>query len=53
MRMKKTTSYYAAFTWLFHFLTAAVSFVVVVAILSAAHEKMVLHAISNMTDELV
>ena len=51
--MKKTTSYYAAFTWLFHFLTAAVSFVVVVAILSAAHEKMVLHAISNMTDELV
>ena len=51
--MKKTTSYYAAFTWLFHFLTAALSFVVVVAILSAAHEKMVLHAISNMTDELV
>ena len=51
--MKRTTSYYAAFTWLFHFLTAALSFVVVVAILSAAHEKMVLHAISNMTDELV
>ena len=53
MSMKSSTSYYAAFTWLFHFLTAAVSFVVVVAILSAAHEKMVLRAISNMTGELV
>ena len=51
--MKSSTSYYAAFTWLFHFLTAALSFVVVVAILSAAHEKMVLRAISNMTGELV
>ncbi|EPF25079.1 hypothetical protein HMPREF1221_02434 [Treponema socranskii subsp. paredis ATCC 35535] len=53
MSMKSSTSYYAAFTWLFHFLTAALSFVVVVAILSAAHEKMVLRAISNMTGELV
>ena len=51
--MKSSTSYYAAFTWLFHFLTAALSFVVVVAILSTAHEKMVLRAISNMTGELV
>ena len=53
MSMKSSTSYYAAFTWLFHFLTAALSFVVVVAILSTAHEKMVLRAISNMTGELV
>ena len=53
MSMKTSTSHYAAFTWLFHFLTAAVSFVVVVAVLSTAHEKLVLRTISNMTGELV
>ncbi|MBQ9495587.1 MAG: helix-turn-helix transcriptional regulator [Treponema sp.] len=50
--MKKISSW-AAVTWLLHFFTVVVSSVIIIAMLTAAHEKMLLRTISSMTDELV